>query len=110
MFTRNFSRRCPAVAFGRDRNRRAARLPPMHTATRGEVLAARDELRRLAADHRLSRPRVDADGAVVVTMPADDPGYRTLKAYAAAAAEVVGIRVNIVADDAPTVSTDTTEL
>jgi Protein of unknown function (DUF2442) len=86
------------------------RLHPMRTATREEVLAARDELRRLAADHLLSRPRVDDDGAVVVTMPTDDPGYRTLKAYAAAAAEVAGIWINIVADDAQAASADTTEL
>lgn len=80
------------------------------TATRDEVLAARRQLHRLAAEHRLTRPRVDAAGAVVVTMPADDPGYGTLKRFAAAAAEVVGRWVNAVAADAPAATVDTTPL
>lgn len=71
------------------------------TATRDEVLAARQQLRRLAAEHRLTRPGVDAAGAVVVTMPADDLGYGALKRFAAAASEVVGSWVNVVAADAP---------
>ena len=48
--------------------------PGGRTATREEVLAARDHLRRLAADHDLAEPRVDATGVVVVTMPLDEAG------------------------------------
>ncbi|MCZ2826007.1 MULTISPECIES: DUF2442 domain-containing protein [unclassified Modestobacter] len=88
----------------------SAATPAEPTASRDEVLAARDRLRRLAADHRISRPRVDVIGTVVVTLPADDPGYRSLTHFAAAAAEVVGGWVNVVADDAPAAATDTTPL
>ncbi len=70
-------------------------------STRDEVLAARQRLHRLAMEHGLTQPRVDAAGAVVVTPPVDDPGYGTLKRYASAAAAVVGCRVNVVAEDAP---------
>jgi hypothetical protein len=48
--------------------------------------------------------------AVVVTMPANDPSYGTLKRYASAAAEVVNVWVNVVADEAPAASADTTPL
>jgi hypothetical protein len=88
----------------------SATAPVEPTASRDQVLAARERLRRLAADHRISRPRVDAIGTVVVTMPADDPGYRSLTHFAADAAEVVGVWVNVVADDAPAAATDTTPL
>ncbi len=80
------------------------------TATRDAVLAARQRLRRLAAEHGLTRPRVDAAGAVVVTLPADDPGYGALKRFAGAALEVVGSWVNVVAADAAAAPVHTTPL
>ena len=80
------------------------------TATREQVLAARTFLRRLAADHDLSDPRVDATGAVVVTMPDDEISYRPLRAFAAAAAQALGVWVNTVAADAPGAPTDVTSL
>ena len=88
------------------------RLPAAgRTAARSEVLAAREELRRLAEAHGLRNPRVDQLGAVIVTPPADDPGYGTLKRFAAAAAESVGSWINVVASDAsPVASTDSTPL
>ena len=96
-------RRLPAVDLGVLRADVDAavdqRLPGAgRTATRSEVLAARD-------------PRGDQLGAVIVTPPADDPGYGTLKRFAAAAAESVGTWVNVVVSDAsPVASTDSTPL
>jgi hypothetical protein len=88
------------------------RLPGAgRTATRREVLEVREELRLLAEAHGLRDPRVDQLGAVIVTPPDDDPGYGSLKRFAAAAAEAVGARVNVVSSDAsPVASTDTTPL
>ncbi|MGY1833106.1 hypothetical protein ACI8AA_22050 [Geodermatophilus sp. SYSU D01180] len=80
------------------------------TATRDEVLAARQRLHRLAVEHGLTQPRVDAAGVVIVTPPVDDPGYGTLKRYVSAAAAVVGCWVNVVADDAPAAARATTPL
>ncbi len=80
------------------------------TATRDEVLTARQRLHRLAVENGLTQPRVDAAGAVVVTPPVDDPSYGALKRYASAAAAVVGCRVNVVAEDAPAAAVDTTPL
>jgi hypothetical protein len=81
------------------------------TATRGEVWAVRAELRRLAETQGLRDLRVDHLGVVLVTMPADDSGYGSLKRFAAAAAAAVGAWVNVVASEAsPVTSTDTTPL
>ncbi|MGY1709870.1 hypothetical protein ACI8AC_10205 [Geodermatophilus sp. SYSU D00758] len=103
-------------ALGRRLRRLQARLADRpavaveRTATRDEVLAARRVLRPLAEYHGLTRPRVDAAGAVIVTVPAGEPGHGTLRRFAAAAAEVVGVWVTVVADDAPAAATDTTSL
>ncbi len=88
------------------------RLPGAgRSATQDEMLAMREELRRLAEAHDLRDPRVDQLGAVIVTPPADDPGYGSLKRFAAAAAAAVGVWVNVVASDAsPVASTETTPL
>jgi len=88
------------------------RLPGVeHTATRGEVRAVRAELRRLAEIQGLRDLRGDQLGVVIVTMPADDSGYGSLKRFAAAAAAAVGAWVNVVASEAsPVTSTDTTPL
>jgi hypothetical protein len=88
------------------------RLPGAgRTATRSEVLAAREELRRPAEAHGIRDPRVDQLGAVIVTPPTDDPGYGTLKRFATAAAESVGTWGNVVVSDAsPVAWTDSTPL
>ncbi len=74
-------------------------------ATREEVLGARDALRQLAERHGLARPRVDAIGTVVVHT--DDPGYGQLRRYAAAAAKMVGVWVNVITDDSRAAQVDT---
>ncbi|MGY2004246.1 hypothetical protein [Blastococcus sp. SYSU DS1024] len=80
------------------------------TATRDEVFAVRRVLRALAEHHGLTAPRVDAHGAVIVTMSAAEPGYGALRRFAAAVSEVMGVWVTVVADDAPGAATDTSPL
>lgn len=84
--------------------------PGLRRATRNQVLADREELLRLADVHRLTDVRIDGLGDLVVTPPADDAGYRAVRAFAAAAAEAVGAWVNVVAAAAPGVPTDPTPL
>ena len=83
--------------------------PDDRTATREEVLAGRQVLHRLAGEHGLVRPRVDAVGVVVVGCTS--PGYAAVRSYATAAAQALGVpSVNVVTDDAPGASVDTTPL
>ena len=84
--------------------------PGLRTATRHQVLAARAQLLHLAHVHGLTDPGVDELGDLVVTLPTGEPGYRTLRAFAAAAAEDVGAWVNVLAADAPGAPTDLTPL
>jgi hypothetical protein len=58
-------------------------------------------------DHGLSHPRVDARGAVLVTMLAEDPGLGALRRFAAATTAFVNRWVNVVADDAAGAAADT---
>jgi hypothetical protein len=91
-------------------HRRQIRAPPRSADHRNRArvvgLAAREKLLRLADAHRLTDVRVDGLGGLVVTPPADDAGYRAVRAFAAAAADTVGAWVNIVAVDAPGAPTD----
>jgi len=77
-------------------------------ATRDEVLAQRDALRRLADQHGLGAPRLSASGTVVIHT--DDPGYRTVRGFATAASGVVGAWVNVITDDAAAAQVETTPL
>ena len=77
-------------------------------ATRDEVLAQRDALRRLAGQHRLRSPRLSASGTVVIH--SDDPGYRTVRGFATAASGLVGAWVNVITDDASAVQVEATPL
>ena len=69
------------------------------TATRDEVLKARDQLRGLAAAEHLTGARVDAAGTVIVHSAA--PGYGPLRRFATAASSRVGVWVNVITDDVP---------
>lgn len=75
-------------------------------ATRAEVLAQRVELRRLATERGLTDVRIDPVGTVVVH--SESPGYRMLRLFATDAAAVVGAWVNVIVDEVPAASTDTT--
>jgi lincosamide nucleotidyltransferase A/C/D/E len=75
-------------------------------ATRDEVVLARRELRILAEQHGLARPRVTASGAVLVGLP-DQSDCGPLERFAAEAAVLVRAWVNVVAEDAPWAPTET---
>ena len=77
-------------------------------ATRDEVLAQRDALRRLAGQHGLRSPRLSASGTVVIH--SDDPGYRTVREFATAASGLVGAWVNVITDDAVAAQVEATPL
>jgi len=77
-------------------------------ATRDEVLAQRDALRRLAGQHGLGAPRLSASGTVVIH--SDDPGYRTVRVFATAASGLVGAWVNVITDDAAAAQVEATPL
>lgn len=69
------------------------------TATRAEVLAVREQLRRLAAKQRLTELRVDVAGTVIVH--SDAPGYGPLRLFAREASQLIGVWVNVITDDVP---------
>jgi hypothetical protein len=77
-------------------------------ATRLEVVAHREALRRLADAHGLSTPRVSPTGTVIVHN--DAPGYRAVRRFATAASDVVGAWVNVVTDDVTAAEVDTATL
>ena len=77
-------------------------------ATRDEVLAQRDALRRLADQHGLREPRLSASGTGVIHT--DDPSYRTVRGFATAASGLVGASVNVITDDAAAAQVETAPL
>lgn len=74
------------------------------SATKAEVMAERQVLRRLASQHQLGQPRVDRRGTVIVH--SDQSGYRSVRRFATAAAKQVGAWVNVITDDAPAAQVD----
>jgi hypothetical protein len=68
-------------------------------ATHGEIAQHRDALRKLAKRHRLTGPRVTADGVVIVH--SDAPGYRAVGRFTVDATAVIGHRPYVITDDGP---------
>lgn len=69
-----------------------------HQATAEEVRTHADEIRDLTIGLDLKAPRLRDDGTVVVR--SDEPGYRSVLRLSAAASEIVGAYVHVIADDA----------
>lgn len=67
------------------------------TATEAEVIAVRQQLREAAERHGLAHPRVDEIGTVIVG--SNEPGYGQIRRFAAEAAVIAGIWVNVITDD-----------
>lgn len=67
------------------------------SATRDEVIAHREQLRRLAREVGLTEPRVDVTGTIIAH--SDAPGYGLIKQFATAASRLVGAWVNVITDD-----------
>lgn len=68
-------------------------------ATRSEVRAHGDAIRRLAAGLGLADPRVRRDGAVVIH--SEEPGYRSVNRLSTEASRVVGAYVHVITDEVP---------
>lgn len=68
-------------------------------ATRSEVRAYADTIKRLAAGLGLTDPRVRRDGAVVVH--SDEPGYYSVNRLSRQATQLVGAYVHVITDDVP---------
>jgi hypothetical protein len=66
-------------------------------ATAQEVRQHSRAIRRLVDKFGLSDARLRADGTVVVH--SDEPGYRSILRLSAAATDVVGVYVHVIADD-----------
>ncbi len=68
-------------------------------ATAGEIRAHRAALKALVDEYHLGNPRLRRDGAIVVSAP--DRGYSAMARFVAAANELVGSYVHVLADDTP---------
>lgn len=68
-------------------------------ATWAEIQQHAVELRRLAAEVGVGAPHVRSDGTLVVA--SDEPGYRLMLEFAAAASDAVGVYVHVITDDVP---------
>lgn len=68
-------------------------------ATRDEVRARADVIRRTARDLGLAALRVRDDGTIVIH--SDEPGYHTANRLSAEASRVVGAYVHVITDDVP---------
>lgn len=68
-------------------------------ATRSEIRAHADTIKRLAAGLGLADPRVRRDGAVVIH--SSEPGYRSVNRLSTQATQVVGAYVHVITDDVP---------
>ena len=77
-------------------------------AERAEVEPHRVALRQAVFAAGLSRPRLRADGTIMVHT--DDPGYRPLIRFAANAARIVGTYVHVITDDVPAAQVDAPDL
>jgi len=67
------------------------------TADEGSSRAA--DVRRLADALGLSRPRLRADGAIVVH--SNEPGYRAVTRLSSSLSELIGAYVHVITDDVP---------
>jgi len=68
-------------------------------ATLAEIRPHAAAMRRLVLEFGLGRPRLRADGTVIVH--SDEPGYRSVMRFSAAASDVVGAYVHVITDDVP---------
>ena len=78
------------------------------TATEAEVIAVRQQLRDAAERHGLTQPRVDEIGTLIVG--SHEPGYGQIRRFAAEAATIAGVWVNVIADDVDAAQVSTTSL
>ncbi len=68
-------------------------------ATRDEVIAHADDLRRIAVLQGFAKVQLRSDGAIIVHD--ETPGYKRTNRLAASATEVVGAYVPVITDDVP---------
>lgn len=68
-------------------------------ATRDEVLAHADAIRRIAAALALGAPGIRQDGTVVVH--SDEPGYHSVNRVSIETSRLVGAYVHVITDDVP---------
>jgi hypothetical protein len=68
-------------------------------ASASEVRSHAEQIRGLAAEVGVSKPRLRADGTVVVH--SEQPGYRDVVAFSQRLTDLVGCYVHVITDDVP---------